>query len=87
MTRIYPEGEPISVKLNSDGYPQQFIWNGRAHNIQSIRQQWQVDTDWWSEEEDSVGEIRQWMGRERQMTKCVYEPDADQTSSPKSGVG
>ncbi|MCL4410277.1 MAG: oligosaccharide flippase family protein [Gammaproteobacteria bacterium] len=36
---------------------------------------------------DSVGEIRHWMGQERQMKKCIHEPETDQTSSPKSGAG
>lgn len=50
MTRLWPEGETIRVTLGESGWPAQFTWQGQAHRVQQIRQRWQVDGDWWSED-------------------------------------
>lgn len=49
MTRLWAEGEEINVELGTAGWPACFIWQGRAHAVQNIRQRWQVDGDWWSD--------------------------------------
>lgn len=38
--------EPIRVTLDAAGRPLRFWWLGRQHVIESVVQQWQVDTDW-----------------------------------------
>ena len=50
MTRLWTTGNGIDVKRDARGKMLYFIWQGRTHTIHKIRQQWQVDTDWWSEE-------------------------------------
>ena len=50
MTRLWTTGQPIRVQRDADGKLLNFTWQGRTHPIHQIRQQWQVDTDWWSEE-------------------------------------
>ncbi len=51
MSRLWPEGESISVQTD-DARPARcaFTWQGAAtHRLAQIQQRWQVDTDWWSE--------------------------------------
>ena len=50
MTRLWPEGEPIEMRVDGQGRPLRFIWQGRAHQVEQLQQRWQVDSDWWSEE-------------------------------------
>ena len=50
MTRLWPEGEPIRVEADATGRPLHFTWQGRNHRVQQIRQRWQIDTDWWSDD-------------------------------------
>jgi hypothetical protein len=50
MSRLWPEGESIHVTLGDSGWPAQLTWQGQAHRVQQIRQRWQVDGDWWSED-------------------------------------
>jgi hypothetical protein len=54
MTRLWPEGEPITVTLNAQGRPIRFAWQGHARTIHYIQQQWEVATDWW----DPRGAVR-----------------------------
>jgi len=49
MTRLWTDGEAVSMTLGTDGWPASFTWQGRAHAVQQVRQRWQVDGDWWSE--------------------------------------
>ena len=49
MTRLWPDGEAVSVQLNAGGWPDRFTWQGRTHAVRQVRQRWQVDSDWWSE--------------------------------------
>jgi len=50
MSRLWPEGEPISVLLNADTQPVRFTWQGRSHRIAQVQQRWSVDADWWRSE-------------------------------------
>ena len=50
MTRLWTTGQEIRVQRDAHGELVKFTWQGRTHPIHKIRQQWQVDTDWWSEE-------------------------------------
>lgn len=50
MSRLWPEGEPITVQTDAAGRPLRFSWQQRVHPLLKIQQRWQVDTDWWSEE-------------------------------------
>lgn len=49
MSRLWPEGAPIGVRVDGQGRPTAFVWQGRTHQVAQLRQQWLVDTDWWSE--------------------------------------
>jgi hypothetical protein len=50
MTRLWPHNQPIEVETDKDGRPVRFVWQFRQHKLGAIEQQWEVDTDWWSEE-------------------------------------
>ncbi len=47
MTRLWPNGEPITVEHSPDGAPRAFTWQGRTHPVQGIAKRWRVDTGWW----------------------------------------
>jgi hypothetical protein len=49
MSRLWPDGAPITVTLDRQGHPTAFVWCGRTHLVAQVRQRWQVDTDWWGE--------------------------------------
>lgn len=50
MTRLWPQGEPILLHLDKAQRPWRFTWRGQPHQVRAIHQEWQVDTDWWSDE-------------------------------------
>ena len=50
MTRLWAAGQGIEMQGDARGKLRNFIWQGRTHTIHTIRQHWQVDTDWWSED-------------------------------------
>lgn len=50
MTRLWKEGVPVQVETDPRGDVRSFTWNRRTHAADKIRQRWQVDTDWWTEE-------------------------------------
>ncbi|MBI4789673.1 MAG: hypothetical protein HY782_21800 [Chloroflexi bacterium] len=50
MTRLWTAGQEIRVQRDAHGKLLKFTWQGRTHPIQKVRQRWQVDADWWSEE-------------------------------------
>lgn len=50
MTRLWRAGEDIEVSLDARGWPAAFTWRERRRAIERVRQHWQVDGDWWSEE-------------------------------------
>ncbi len=49
MTRLWTTGNSVEVTRDPHGKLRTFTWCGRTHTVSKIRQQWQVDTDWWSE--------------------------------------
>ncbi|MCX6019671.1 MAG: DUF6504 family protein [Chloroflexi bacterium] len=49
MSRIWSAGEPIDVHTDDADAPIAFTWNGRAHRVDRIDEEWRVDADWWSE--------------------------------------
>ena len=50
MSCLLRDTETIAVELNSDGDPTSFIWQNQRHNIECIREQWEIEIGWWSEE-------------------------------------
>ncbi len=50
MTRLWTSGIGIDVQKDGRGKLQSFTWRDRLHTVQKIRQHWQVDTDWWSDD-------------------------------------
>ena len=50
MSRLWPEGEPIQMRVDALGRPVAFQWQARSHPLAQIHQRWQVDTDWWRAE-------------------------------------
>jgi hypothetical protein len=48
ITRIFADGEPVTVKTE-DGWPSVLIWNDVAHPITRVAERWQVNTDWRSD--------------------------------------
>jgi hypothetical protein len=49
MTRLWPEGSPITVFTVGSEVPQHFTWQGQKHNVKEITRRWRVDLDWWRE--------------------------------------
>lgn len=47
MTRLWPQGEPISVQADEQLTPQSFSWQGQHHPVQQIAKRWRVDQGWW----------------------------------------
>lgn len=47
MTRLWAEGRFVEVEANEHGQPLSFVWRGRRHRVQHVRQQWRVSIDWW----------------------------------------
>ena len=50
MTRLWTIGNSVAVTQDTHGTLRTFTWRGRTHMVQKVREQWQVDTDWWSEQ-------------------------------------
>ena len=49
MTRLWPEGETITVVCDAGGRPEQFSWRGRTHRVTHVAHQWRADVGWWRE--------------------------------------
>lgn len=49
MTRLWPEGAPIAVICDAQGYPQSFTWRGQTHVVTHVALAWRVDLEWWRE--------------------------------------
>lgn len=49
MSRLWPDGESISVQTDDAGRPLRFTWRSHTYLLAQIQQHWQVDADWWSE--------------------------------------
>ena len=50
MTRLWPAGDPIEVRLAGDGQPEAFLWRGAWHPVAAIANRWEVRASWWSTE-------------------------------------
>jgi hypothetical protein len=50
MTRLWVDGFPLQVQTNSRDQPAIFQLNGRRYVVEQVVQQWEVDTDWWTEQ-------------------------------------
>ena len=49
MTRLWREGTPVAVDVDTDGTPLRFVWDGRTHPVNRIAKRWQVDMFWWEQ--------------------------------------
>jgi hypothetical protein len=38
------------MTTDNQGRPIKFMWQSKIHVIDQIKQQWQIDTDWWDEQ-------------------------------------
>lgn len=47
MTRLWANGDPITVRYKKPDAPYAFTWQGRSHAIQGIVKRWRVDRGWW----------------------------------------
>ncbi len=50
MTRLWTGGILIQLEKDQNGLVHTFTWNGHMHAVEKVRQHWQVDSDWWTEE-------------------------------------
>jgi len=50
MTRLFCEGLPLQVTQNSRSQPAIFTVNGQRFVVERIVQEWEIDTDWWTEQ-------------------------------------
>ncbi|MCL4531409.1 MAG: hypothetical protein M1282_18650 [Chloroflexi bacterium] len=50
MSCLLRDEEPIAVELDSNANPTCFNWQNQRHIIERIREQWEIDIGWWSEE-------------------------------------
>jgi len=47
MTRLWPDGSPITIITGEAGEPSHFIWQGQTHVVNDITRRWRVNLDWW----------------------------------------
>lgn len=47
MTRLWKEGQPVTVVTDEQVRPVRFTWQGRIHRVEEITRQWRVDLGWW----------------------------------------
>ena len=47
MTRLWVEGESLSVLADSSGAPERIKWRQQNHAVQRVSRRWRVDVDWW----------------------------------------
>lgn len=47
MTRLWPDGFPVEVQVNTNGRPVALCWGHRWHAISGISDHWRVDAEWW----------------------------------------
>jgi hypothetical protein len=49
MTHLLPPDlERLQVRLNPDGDPVAFVWNGHVHGIEKISNRWRINDGWWA---------------------------------------
>jgi hypothetical protein len=49
LTRLWPDGESISVVSDTLKTPLSFTWRRRIHKVQYVAKRWRVDVDWWED--------------------------------------
>jgi hypothetical protein len=49
MSRLWTDEEPIMVVTDDGDAPVSFTWQGRVHPVVRVVEQWELQTDWWSE--------------------------------------
>ncbi len=47
MTRLWPAGDPVTVKIDGGGLPQSFWWRGVWHPVVTVANRWRVQASWW----------------------------------------
>ena len=47
MTRLWPQGLPVTVVIDAEGTPVSFTWEGRTHRVMAVANHWRVDWGWW----------------------------------------
>ncbi|NLF66182.1 MAG: hypothetical protein GX579_16450 [Chloroflexi bacterium] len=47
MTRLWPQGTPITVACDDAGEPQRFVWQGERHSVAAVVGRWRLDMEWW----------------------------------------
>lgn len=47
MSRVY--GDPVEVRVDSDGRPAGFVWRRRRYTVSSVTGHWIVNREWWQE--------------------------------------
>jgi hypothetical protein len=47
MTRLWPQGAPITVASSGTGSPLRFVWQGESHGVASVVGRWRLDMEWW----------------------------------------
>ena len=47
MTRLWMEGDRLSVLADSSGAPRRIKWRQQNHTVQRVSRRWRVDLDWW----------------------------------------
>lgn len=50
MTRLWPDGTPITVWSNPTNDPTRFRWQQQTHPVAAIHRQWRVNIDWWRQQ-------------------------------------
>jgi len=49
MTRLWSEGQPITIQSKKGEGPETFLWQGQKHHVEEITRRWRVDMGWWRE--------------------------------------
>ena len=47
MTRLWREGDPITVTSDATAAPLTFAWRGQTHRVAAIGRRWRIDIEWW----------------------------------------
>lgn len=47
MTRLWMEGESLSVLADESGAPRRIKWRRQNHRVQRVSRRWRVDLGWW----------------------------------------
>ena len=47
MTRLWPQGLPVTVQTDASGLPACLIWDHQPHPIAHIANRWRLAWGWW----------------------------------------